>query len=126
MYARSTLTNVPVERQKLLLRGKVLRNDADLKAALSAASSNGGLKLALMGTALDGAAAASVQKTPEKTLFVEDLTPAQQAALLRERNVEPLPNVRPWQLQLERSAVSRVWTQRLLLVSCLLSGLRRE
>ncbi|CDJ53809.1 ubiquitin carboxyl-terminal hydrolase, putative [Eimeria brunetti] len=38
------------------------------------------------------AAAASSKPPPEKTVFVEDLTPAQQAALLREKKVEPLPN----------------------------------
>lgn len=84
---------MPVERQKLLQRGKVLKNDSDFSAALSSAScSTGGLKLVLMGTALDSSAL-SAPKTAEKTVFVEDLTPAQQAALLRERNVEPLPNV---------------------------------
>lgn len=84
---RSTLTGVPVERQKLLCKGKTLKGDADLRAV----AASGCPKIMLMGTAEE---AAKVLPPPEKTVFVEDLTPAQQAALLREKKVEPLPNVR--------------------------------
>ncbi|XP_026190966.1 ubiquitin carboxyl-terminal hydrolase 6 [Cyclospora cayetanensis] len=80
-----TLTGVPIERQKLLCKGKTIKADADLKALAAA----GCLKIMLMGTAEEKV---DVQTQPEKTVFVEDLTPAQQAALLREKKLEPLPN----------------------------------
>lgn len=82
----STLTGVPVERQKLLCKGKTIKADADLQALVS----SGCPKIMLMGTAEEKMA---VKPPPEKTVFVEDLTPAQQAALLKEKKVEPLPNV---------------------------------
>ncbi|CDJ41534.1 ubiquitin carboxyl-terminal hydrolase, putative [Eimeria tenella] len=80
-----TLTGVPVERQKLLCKGKTIKVDADLQALVS----SGCPKIMLMGTAEEKTA---VKPPPEKTVFVEDLTPAQQAALLKEKKVEPLPN----------------------------------
>ncbi|CDI85137.1 ubiquitin carboxyl-terminal hydrolase, putative [Eimeria praecox] len=80
-----TLTGVPVERQKLLCKGKTIKVDADLRAV----ATSGCPKIMLMGTAEE---AAKVQPPVGKTVFVEDLTPAQQAALLREKKVEPLPN----------------------------------
>lgn len=83
----STLTAVPVERQKLLCKGKTIKTSADLQTLSSA----GALKIMLMGTA-EGKV--EMNPPPEKTVFVEDLTPAQQAALLKEKQLEPLPNVR--------------------------------
>ncbi|KAL8443729.1 hypothetical protein Emed_006587 [Eimeria media] len=80
-----TLTGVPLERQKILCKGKTLKTEEDLKAAVSA----GGVKLMLMGTAEDKIES---KPPPEKTVFVEDLTPAQQAALLREKKIELLPS----------------------------------
>ncbi|KAL8435606.1 hypothetical protein ACSSS7_002377 [Eimeria intestinalis] len=80
-----TLTGVPFERQKILCKGKTLKTDDDLRAAVSA----GVVKLMLMGTAEDKVES---QPPPEKTVFVEDLTPAQQAALLREKKIELLPS----------------------------------
>ncbi|KAL8440998.1 hypothetical protein Emag_007536 [Eimeria magna] len=80
-----TLTGVPLERQKILCKGKTLKTDDDLKAAVSA----GAVKLMLMGTAEDKLES---KPPPEKTIFVEDLTPAQQAALLREKKIELLPS----------------------------------
>lgn len=83
----STLTGVPLERQKLLCKGKTIKTDADLQAM----AGSGSLKIMLMGTA---DAKIEMKPPPEKTVFVEDLTPAQQAALLKEKKLEPLPNVR--------------------------------
>ena len=87
LCCRSTLTGVPVDRQKLLCKGKTIKGDADLRAV----AASGCPKIMLMGTAEE---AIKAMPPPEKTVFVEDLTPAQQAALLREKKVEPLPNVR--------------------------------
>ncbi|KAL8428011.1 hypothetical protein Efla_005623 [Eimeria flavescens] len=81
-----TLTAVPVDRQKVLCKGKTLKTEEDLRAAAAAA---GSLKLMLMGTAEDKTKA---MPPAEKTVFVEDLTPEQEAALLREKQIEPLPN----------------------------------
>ncbi|KAL8269518.1 hypothetical protein Esti_006561 [Eimeria stiedai] len=80
-----TLTGVPLERQKILCKGKTLKTDDDLRAAVSA----GAVKLMLMGTAEDKIES---KPPPEKTVFVEDLTPAQQAALFREKKIELLPS----------------------------------
>jgi ubiquitin carboxyl-terminal hydrolase 14 len=65
-----SLTNVPAERQKLMLKGKFIKSDADL-ATLSADS-----RLMLMGTA------DTIAPAPTKTvLFEEDLTEKDRVAL---------------------------------------------
>lgn len=103
----STLTGVPVERQKLLYKGKTIKDDADLRSLPTA----GGLKFMFMGTAEDKVEAKEASK---KTVFLEDLTPSQQAALLREKQIEPLPNVRGRALLLKKYA-----TITLLLCLCI-------
>ncbi|CEM34734.1 unnamed protein product [Vitrella brassicaformis CCMP3155] len=78
-----TLTGVPVERMKLMGTKGIVKDDTDLAAF----GLKDGSKLTLIGTA-EGK---ELQPPSEKTVFVEDLTPAQKAKLLKEKQVEPLP-----------------------------------
>lgn len=79
-----TLTGVPADRQKLMANRKLLKSVEDLRAAAKGGKS---VKVTMLGTAEGG----ELQQPAEKTVFLEDLTPAQQAQLLREKNIEPLP-----------------------------------
>ncbi|KEP63598.1 UNVERIFIED_CONTAM: ubiquitin carboxyl-terminal hydrolase [Hammondia hammondi] len=79
-----TLTGVPADRQKLMANRKLVKNVDDLRAA---AKGSKNLRVTMLGTA-EGA---ELQQPLERTVFVEDLTPAERAKLLREKNIEPLP-----------------------------------
>ncbi|KFG44423.1 ubiquitin carboxyl-terminal hydrolase [Toxoplasma gondii GAB2-2007-GAL-DOM2] len=79
-----TLTGVPADRQKLMANRKLVKTVDDLRAA---AKGGKNLRVTMLGTA-EGA---ELQQPLERTVFVEDLTPAERAKLLREKNIEPLP-----------------------------------
>lgn len=81
-----TLTGVPADRQKLMANRKLLKNIEDLQALALAGK---GVKITMLGTAEGG----ELKQPESKTVFLEDLSPAEQARLLREKNFEPLPPV---------------------------------
>ena len=71
------LSNVPVDKQKVMIKGKVLKDEDDLtKFALK-----NGMTLMMMGTAEEQ----GLREPAKPVQFVEDLTAAQRAALLNER-----------------------------------------
>eukprot|EP00298_Acanthocystis_sp_HF-20_P006343 c16233_g1_i2.p1 GENE.c16233_g1_i2~~c16233_g1_i2.p1 ORF type:complete len:285 (+),score=99.29 c16233_g1_i2:22-855(+) len=65
-----SLTNVPIERQKILVKGKAIGDETDL----STLGLKDGVTLMLMGTADE----AIIQAPQKQTVFVEDLPMAQQ------------------------------------------------
>ncbi|PFH34106.1 ubiquitin carboxyl-terminal hydrolase [Besnoitia besnoiti] len=79
-----TLTGVPADRQKLMANRKLVKSIEDLQAA---AKGGKPVKVTMLGTAEGG----ELKQPQQKTVFLEDLTPAEQAKLLREKNIEPLP-----------------------------------
>ena len=69
------LTNVPVDKQKVMAKGKILKDDAEWTAYPAVKDK---ATLQLMGTAEGGEL-----KAPEKQMkFVEDMTPEEKAAAL--------------------------------------------
>lgn len=65
------LTNVPLERQKLIVRGKQIKSQEDLSKV------GEGMKIMMMGSAEE------IPKAPEnKVVFEEDLSDAQKAVLV--------------------------------------------
>lgn len=80
------LTNVPVDRMKLLgFPGGLLKDTDDLDVKL--AKMKKGAKVTLMGTAEGG----ELQAPAERTVFEEDLSPEEKARLLKEKKVVVLP-----------------------------------
>jgi len=73
-----SLTSVPADRQKLMLPGGPLKEDEDL----SKRKIKPGLTVMLIGTA----EADEIKAPTEKTKFVEDLSPAELAIILKEKN----------------------------------------
>ncbi len=71
------LTHVPPERQKILVRGKQIKADEDLKLITE------GAKIMMMGTA-DAIVTASPK---EKVVFEEDLTDTQKATMATVRKL---------------------------------------
>jgi ubiquitin carboxyl-terminal hydrolase 14 len=69
------LTHVPTERQKILVRGKQIKSDDDMKNITE------GQKIMMMGTADP----ISVSAPKEKVVFEEDLTDAQKATMVTVR-----------------------------------------
>ncbi len=68
-----SLTNVPPERQKIMLKGKMLKDDAAIAALKE------GDKLVLMGSA-----DAAPQAPQKKIVFEEDLTDAQKIGVVKD------------------------------------------
>jgi ubiquitin carboxyl-terminal hydrolase 14 len=68
------MSNVPIETQKIMIKGKVLKDSDDLnKVGLT-----NGMTIMMMGTAEDKGL-----KEPEKAIkFFEDMTPAEKAQAL--------------------------------------------
>ncbi|PHJ18045.1 ubiquitin carboxyl-terminal [Cystoisospora suis] len=79
-----TLTGVPADRQKLMANRKLIKSIEDLQAI---ARTGKGVKITMLGTAEGG----ELKQPESKTVFLEDLSAAEQARLLREKNIEPLP-----------------------------------
>jgi len=78
-----SLTNVPNAKQKILYKGSVLKdgaNLADLKVPENAT-------LMLMGTAEER----KLDEPIKKTVFIEDLTPEERSRILKEKTGEALP-----------------------------------
>jgi ubiquitin carboxyl-terminal hydrolase 14 len=68
------LTSVPVEGQKIMIKGKVLKDDADMaKVGLA-----NGATIMMMGTAEDK----GLREPTEKIKFFEDLTPAEKGLVM--------------------------------------------
>jgi len=78
------LFGVPVERQKIMgFKGGILKDEADMGSL----DIKEGQKVTLVGTA-EGK---EIKAPTEKTMFMEDLTAADKARLLKEKKMEPLP-----------------------------------
>ena len=77
------LSNVPVEKQKVMIAGKVLKDDMDWDAV----KVKEGMKIMMMGTA-EGK---ELKGPTKQTVFVEDLTPEEKARLLKEKTGGALP-----------------------------------
>eukprot|EP00922_Rhytidocystis_sp_ex-Travisia-forbesii_P052279 GHVS01077575.1.p1 GENE.GHVS01077575.1~~GHVS01077575.1.p1 ORF type:complete len:546 (-),score=85.92 GHVS01077575.1:272-1909(-) len=77
-----TLTGVPPQRQKLMLKG-LLKSDTDL----SKLNIPEGQRVMLVGTAEGSELVAPA----ERTVFVEDLTEEQRVKLMKEKKLSPLP-----------------------------------
>ena len=72
------MTNVPVDKQKIMCKGKILKDDAEWSAYPGLKD---GVTLMLMGTG-EG----KELKAPEKQIkFVEDMTPEDKAKALQEK-----------------------------------------
>ena len=70
------LSNVPVDKQKIMIKGKILKDDDDL----SKFGLKNGMTLMMMGTAEDKGL-----KEPEKPIkFLEDMTPKERAEAMNE------------------------------------------
>ena len=81
MYA---LTNVPVHKQKIMAKGKIIKEDAEWSAYPAVKN---GVQLMLMGTA-EG----KELQAPDKAIkFVEDMTPEEKAAALKEKTGTVIP-----------------------------------
>lgn len=77
------LTNVPVDKQKIMIKGKKLSTDTDM----STLALKDGMTIMLMGTA-EG----KFLKEPSKQIvFVEDLTPEEKARIFKEKTGKALP-----------------------------------
>ena len=78
------LTNVPVEKQKIMAKGKIIKDDASWSVYPAVVD---GAQLMLMGTA-EG----KELKAPEKIIkFVEDMTPEEKAAALKAKTGIVIP-----------------------------------
>jgi len=78
------MTNVPVDKQKIMAKGKMLKDDAEWSTYPGVVE---GATLMLMGTA-EG----NELIPPEKVIkFVEDMTPEEKAAALREKTGTIIP-----------------------------------
>lgn len=78
------LSNVPIDKQKVMAKGKIIKDDGDWAHYPGVKE---GAVLMLMGTA-EG----KELKAPEKEIkFVEDMTPEEKAAALRERTGVVIP-----------------------------------
>lgn len=77
------LTNVPVDKQKITIKGTKLKEDTDMKS----------LKLKDdMTIMMIGTAEGKFLKEPaQQTVFIEDLTPEQKARLFKEKTGKALP-----------------------------------
>jgi ubiquitin carboxyl-terminal hydrolase 14 len=71
------LTNVPVDKQKIMFKGKILKDDSELKAMGIAA----GTTLMMMGTPEGG----ELKKPETQQKFLEDMTPEERAKALHEK-----------------------------------------
>lgn len=72
------LTNVPVEKQKILIKGKIIKDENSWSDYPTVKE---GVQMMLMGTA-EG----NELKAPEQQIkFVEDMTPEEKAAALKEK-----------------------------------------
>lgn len=79
------LSSVPVEKQKITIKGMKLKEDSDL--TLLRPKLKDGMTIMMIGTA-EG----KFLKEPVKqTLFVEDLTPEEKARLFKEKTGKALP-----------------------------------
>mmetsp|Transcript_23936 Transcript_23936/g.27821 ORF Transcript_23936/g.27821 Transcript_23936/m.27821 type:complete len:512 (+) Transcript_23936:53-1588(+) len=78
------LTTVPIEKQKILFKGKILKDDM----ALADLGITEGAAIMLMGAAEGKALAEQTQKT----VFVEDLTAQEKAKIFKEQTGEVLPS----------------------------------
>ena len=78
------LTTVPIEKQKVLIGGKVLKTDTDW----STLKLKEGMKIMLMGTA-EGKK--TLEETKTEIKFVEDMTPEERARFFKEKTGEALP-----------------------------------
>lgn len=78
-----SLTNVPVPKQKVLYKGSVLKDEANLEAL----KIPDGAVIMLMGSAEER----KIEEPSKKTVFLEDLTPDERAKLLKEKTGEALP-----------------------------------
>jgi ubiquitin carboxyl-terminal hydrolase 14 len=77
------LSNVPVDKQKIMVKGAKLKPDTDLKTL----KLKDGMTIMMIGTA-EG----KFLKEPEnKTVFLEDLTPEQKAKIFKEKTGKALP-----------------------------------
>ena len=73
------LSNVPVDKQKVMIKGKVIKDEDDLTKF----GVKNGLTLMMMGTAEEQ----GLREPAQAVQFVEDMTPAQRAAMMSERTV---------------------------------------
>ena len=78
------LSNVPVEKQKLMAKGKILKDDASWSAYPGVKD---GAQIMLMGTA----AGKELQDPAKVITFVEDMTAEQKAKALREKTGIVIP-----------------------------------
>ena len=78
-----SLTNVPVDKQKITIKGTKLKPDTDL----SKIKLKDGLTIMLIGTA-EGK---FLKEPTQKTVFLEDLTPEEKAKLFKEKTGKALP-----------------------------------
>jgi len=77
------MSNVPVDKQKVMIKGKVLKDTDDLtKFAIKE-----GMTLMMMGTAEEQ----GLREPAKPVQFLEDLTPAQRAALMHEKAAIVVP-----------------------------------
>lgn len=78
-----TLTNVPIDKQKITIKGSKLKEDTDMKSL----KLKDGMTIMMIGTA-EGK---FLKEPKEKTLFLEDLTPEEKARLFKEKTGKALP-----------------------------------
>jgi len=77
------LSSVPVDKQKVMIKGKVLKDDDDLTKF----GIKDGLTFMMMGTAEEQ----GLREPTQPVQFLEDLTPAQRAGLLHEKAAVVVP-----------------------------------
>ena len=77
------MTNVPVDKQKVMIKGKVLKDEDELtKFGIKA-----GMTMMLMGTAED----AGLREPAKPIVFLEDMTPAERARAMNEKAAIVVP-----------------------------------
>mmetsp|Transcript_14995 Transcript_14995/g.12729 ORF Transcript_14995/g.12729 Transcript_14995/m.12729 type:complete len:149 (-) Transcript_14995:1186-1632(-) len=76
-----SMTDVPVEKQKVLCKGSVWKEDTDLSKIKD------GAVVMLMGSAEER----KINEPSKKTVFLEDLTAEERAKILKEKTGEILP-----------------------------------
>ena len=77
------LTNVPVDKQKVMVKGKVVKDEDELTKF----GIKNGLTMMLMGTAEDS----GLREPAQKIKFIEDMTPAERARAMNERAAVVVP-----------------------------------
>ena len=77
------LSNVPVDKQKVMIKGKVLKDGDDLTKF----GIKNGMMLMMMGTAEEQ----GLREPAQPVMFLEDMTPEQRAAAMNEKAAVVVP-----------------------------------